>query len=213
MSRWKIGIAVAILSVLMFIAQGLLMSQEGFTTVRATKQDGWWQIHEEERVPRKAADAMIVADGEIFLFYEDLGLVNAYSTGGAFLRGYQIETISNGVAGIGYHDGVLYIDGRSGIYGFRGEELVVSEVCHGDDAYQKISGIVREPDPVDDGGYTYYYNAEAGRINRNQPGEALETVVQLPVRDSNVEFLIYANLALWMGFGLWCGIKNGKIAV
>lgn len=81
MSRWKIGIAVAILSVLMFIAQGLLMSQEGFTTVRATKQDGWWQIHEEERVPRKAADAMIVADGEIFLFYEDLGLVNAYSTG------------------------------------------------------------------------------------------------------------------------------------
>lgn len=208
MSRWKIGIAVAILSLAMFIVQGMLMTKEGFSDVRATKADGWWWVCEEERVPRDEADAMIAADGQLFLYYEDQALVNAYSTDGIFLRGYQIETISNGIGGIGYRDGVLYIDGKSGIYGFRGEELVVSEVIYKDDAFQEINRIVDAPDPVTDGGYTYYYNAKAGRIDRNKPGEVLETVVQLPVKDSNVEFLVYANLLLWFGFAVWWRIAD-----
>lgn len=212
MSRWKIGVATAILSVLMFIAQGMLMSEEGFTTVHATKQDGWWQIFEEERVPREVASAMIVADGQIFLFYENVGLVNAYSTGGEFLRGYQIETISNGRGGIGYRDGVLYIDGKSGFYGFRGEELVIDEVRYRDDGAQELKGIVDAPDPVTDGGYTYYYNAVAGEINRNKPGEALETVVRLPVKNPDVDILIYANLALLFGFVTMYRIRDGKVS-
>lgn len=212
MSKWKIGIAVAILSVLMFITQGMLMSKEGFATVRATKQDGWWMIWTDERVPRDEADAMIVADGQIFLFYEDVGLVNAYSTEGKFLRGYQIETVGNGVGGIGYHDGVLYINGKSGVYGFRGGELVVSEVMYRDEAFEEIKRILDAPDPVKDGGYTYYYNAAAGEINRSKPGEALETVVRLPVKDSNVDVLIYANLALLFGFATMYRGDDGKVS-
>lgn len=211
MSKWKVGIAVAILSVLIFIAQGMLMSKEGFTTVRATKEDGWWAVCEDERVPRDEADAMIVADGQIFLYYEEEGLVNVYATDGNFLRGYQIETIHNGVGGIGYQSGILYIDGKSGIYGFRGKELVCSEILHKDTGYQRFMEIIREPDAVTDDGYTYYYNAKVGQINRNKPGEALETVVQLPVKDSNVEFLIYANILLWFGFCTWCRIVDGEI--
>lgn len=212
MSRWKIGIAVAILSVLMFIAQGMLMSKEGFTTVRATKQDGWWMIWADERVPRDEANGMIVADGQIFLYYEDAGLVNAYSTEGTFLRGYQIETISNGRGGIGYSDSVLYIDGKSGFYGFRGDELVIAEVRYRDDGSQELKGIVDAPDPVTDGGYTYYYNAKVGQINRNKPGEALETVVQLPVKNPMVDYLIYANLALWFGFTTMYRTKDGAVS-
>ena len=206
MKKWKIGIAVGILSFLMCMAQDMLMAREGFADVRATKADGWWWVCEEERVPRDEADALIAADGQLFLYYEDQALVNVYSTGGQFLRGYQIETISNGVGGVGYRDGVLYIDGKSGIYGFRGEELVVSEVLWRED--KELHRFVDEPDPVTDGGYTYYYNATAGRIDRNRPGEPLETVVQLPVKDPIVESLLYGNLLLWAGFAAWWRITE-----
>lgn len=211
MSRWKIGIVVAILSLAMFMVQDMLMSKEGFSDVRATKADGWWWVCREERVPRDEADAMIVADGQIFLYYEKTALVNAYSTDGSFLQGYQIETIGNGRGGIGYRDGVLYINGKSGVYGFRGEELVVSEVMYRDEAFEQIDRILDAPDPVTDGGYTYYYNAKAGQVTRNRPGEALETVVELPVKDPMVDNLIYANLALWFGFVTMYRIQDGKV--
>lgn len=198
MSKWKIGIAVCILSFAMFIVQDLLMAKEGFADVRATMADGWWWVCEEERVPRNEAAALIAADGQLFLYYEDQALVNVYSTEGQFLRGYQIETVGKGFGGIGYRDGVLYINGKSGIYGFRGEELVASEVLWRED--EELYRIVDEPDPVTDGGYTYHYNAKAGQINRNRPGEPLETVVRLPAKDPKVEFLIYANFSLWVGF-------------
>lgn len=211
MSRWKIGVAVVILSLAMFTAQGILMSKEGFSDVRATKADGWWWVCQEERVPRDDADAMIVADGQIFLYYENAALVNTYSTDGTFLRGYQIETISNGRGGIGYRDGVLYIDGKSGVYGFRDGEPVVSEVMYRDEAFEEIKRILNAPDPVTDGGYTYYYNAKAGQITRNRPGEPLETVVWLPVKDPMVDCLIYANLALWFGFVTMYRGDDGKV--
>ena len=69
------------------------------------------------------------------------------------------------------------------------------------------------PNPVTDRGYTYYYNAEAGQIARAMPGQALEVVVQLPVKNPDVDFLIFANLFLWFGFASWFRYADEEIPV
>ena len=213
MKRWMAAAAVVILSLGLFALQGILMSREGFAKLQEIKEDGWWVIGEEERVPRQDVTAFLVADGELYLFYEQYGLVNAYTVDGGFLRSYQVEVLSNGVGGIGWQDGVLYIDGRGGIYGFRGTELVVADVGGSCADYKRINGIVQEPDNTAEGGYTYHYNPESGQIRRAMPGQALETVVQLPVRDSNVEALGWANMCLWVVFAFWFERRTGLFRI
>lgn len=205
MKKWMVSVIVVALSIGIFGCQAWLMSREGFDTVRAMKEDGGWLLFHTERIPRKEADDLIAADGVLYLHYEDLGYVNAYRTDGTFLRGYQVAIGEKGRGGIGYSNSILYIKGRvSGIYQFRDGELIGFEEqsIHNPD-YFACNDIVQTCKPVTDGGYTYYYNAKAGQINRAKPGQALETVVQLPVKDSNVEALIFANLALWVVFASW----------
>ena len=205
MKKWMVSVIVVALAIGIFGCQAWLMSREGFASIRSVNLDYWWLIYEEERVPRDEADQLIAADGVLYLYYEQYGYVNAYRTDGTFLRGYQVASKDNDRGGIGYADGVLYINGRvSGIYQFRDGELVGFEEqsIHNPD-YFACNDIVQTCKPVTDGGYTYYYNAKAGQITRAKPGQALETVVQLPVKDSNVEALIFANLALWVVFASW----------
>ena len=213
MKKWMVTVIVVALSIGMFACQGWLMSKEGFDPVRSANGDYWWCVFEEERVPRREADELIAADGVLYLHYEQYGYVNAYRTDGTFLQGYQVATGRNGVGGIGYADGVLYIDGRcSGIYLFREGELVdFEEQSTKNPNYRAIENLMATSKPVRDGGYTYYYNAAAGQITRSRPGQALETVVQLPVKDSNVETLIFANLALWVLFPCWLRIEDGEV--
>lgn len=209
MKKWMVSVLVVALSVGMFACQLWLMSREGFASVRTLDADYWWIVTDEEQVPRDEADQLIAADGVLYLYYEQYGYVNAYRTDGTFLRGYQVASKGNGRGGIGYADGVLYINGRvSGIYAFEGEELLEFEEqsIHNPD-YDGYEEIVKTSRPVTDGGYTYYYNAESGQITRAKPGQPLETVVRLPVKDGNVEVLIFANLALWALFSHW--FKDG----
>lgn len=213
MKKWIAGLVAAVVSIGLFVWQDALMSREGFTSITAMKEDGWWCIYERERVPRKDATELIAADGMLYLFYEDVGYVNVYSDEGVFQWGCQVEAISNGVGGIGYRDGILFIDGKSGIYALRGRELVMKEVRASQEGYAQLRRIVREPSPVTDRGYTYYYNAEAGQITRAMPGQALEVVVQLPVKNPNVDFLIFANLFLWFGFASWFRYADEEIPV
>lgn len=203
MKKWMIWVLVLTLSAGMFACQAWLMSREGFETVRSIKEEGFWNVLSTKRVPRRDADELLAADGKLFLFYESLGYVNVYDTDGTFLYAYQVETISNGVGGIGYQNGVFYVDGKSGIYGFSEKELVFQSDQYKDAEYQRVRNIITQPNPVNDGGYTYYYNAASGQITRAMPGQALETVVQLPVKDGNVDALIYANLVLWAIFAFW----------
>ena len=203
MKKWMVSILVVALSIGMFVCQGWLMSREGFETVRSTKEEGFWNVVTTERVPRQDADELLAADGKLFLFYESLGYVNVYDTDGAFLYAYQVETIGNGVGGIGYQNGVFYVDGKSGIYGFSEKKLIFQSDRRKDAEYQRVWNIINQPNPVDVDGYTYYYNAEAGQITRAMPGQPLETVVRLPVKDGNVDALAFANIALWAMFALW----------
>ena len=209
MKKWMVSVLVVVLSIGMFGCQAWLMSREGFASIGSAEVDYWWLIYEEERVPRDEADQLIAADGVLYLYYEQYGYVNAYSTDGTFLRGYQVADRDNGRGGIGYADGVLYIAGRvSGIYQFRGGEMVGFEEqnIHNPE-YFAFDDIVSTSCPTTDGGYTYYYNAASGQITRAMPGQALETVVQLPVKDDNVDTLACANLALWAVFAHW--FKDG----
>ena len=205
MKKWMVSVIVVALSIGIFGCQAWLMSREGFDTVRAMKEDSGWLLFHTERIPRKEADDLIAADGVLYLHYEDLGYVNAYRTDGTFLRGYQVATGEKGRGGIGYADGILYVKGiTTGIYLFRGEELVrFEDHSRNNPNWDSVNRIMDTSKPITDGGYTYYYNAKAGQINRAKPGQALETVVQLPVKDSNVEALIFANLALWVVFASW----------
>lgn len=199
MKKWIFWVLVLVLSVGMLGCQARLMSREGFASIRAKNEDFWWAVSEEERVPRRDADQLLAADGVVYLYYEEYGYVNAYRDDGTFLRGYQVASGQNGIGGIGYADGILYINGRvSGVYAFEGENLLqFEEQSIHNPEHDVYMDIVRNFKPVTDGGYTYYYNAEAGQINRAMPGQALETVVQLPVKDFMVDALLFANLALW----------------
>ena len=204
MKKWMVSILVVALSIGMFICQGWLMSREGFTSIRTLDADYWWIVTDEEQVPRDEADQLIAADGMIFLHYEYYGYVNAYRSDGTFVRGYQVAT-GKGRGEIAYADGILYIDGQSsGIYQFRGEEMVgFEEQSRKNPDYRMLENRMSESQPVVDNGYTYYYNAEAGQITRAMPGQPLETVVRLPVKDGNVDALAFANIALWAMFALW----------
>lgn len=213
MKKWMVTVLVAALSAGMFCFQGWLMSKEGFDTVRPVDEDYAWCVFDQEHVPRREADGLVAADGVVYLHYEKYGYVNAYRTDGTFLRGYQVAAGRNGVGGIGYADGILYIDGQcSGIYLFREGELVgFEEQSTKNPFYKEAEARMASSRPVTDGGYTYYYDAAAGQIGRFKPGQALETVVQLPVKDPNVETLIYANLVLWILFICWLRAENGEI--
>ena len=97
MKKWIAGLVAAVVSIGLFVWQDALMSREGFTSITAMKEDGWWCIYERERVPRKDATELIAAGGMLYLFYEDVGYVNVYSDEGVFQWGCQVEAISNGV--------------------------------------------------------------------------------------------------------------------
>lgn len=213
MKKWVATALVAALSLGMFVCQAWLMSREGFASVRAVDEDYWWFVYDEEKVPRCEADQMIAADGMLFLHYERYGYVNVYSTDGTFLRGYQVASGRNGRGGIGYADGILYIDGRcSGIYLFRGEELLrFEEQSIHNPSYREIELYMDAACPMTDGGYDYYYHSVSGQINRAKPGQELETVLQLPVENPNVETLAYANLILWACFSVWSQIEKGEV--
>lgn len=207
MKKWMVSVLVVALSIGMFAYQVRLMSGEEFVSIRARNEDYWWTVSEEEQVPRKNADQLLVADGVVYLYYEELGYVNAYLDDGTFLRGYQVACGQNGRGGIGYADGILYIKGQcSGIYLFQNAELVgFEEQSTKNPDYFACKDVVSTCCPTADGGYIYYYNAEAAQISRAIPGQALETVVRLPQKDSNVDFLTFANLVLWTAFV--CGMR------
>ena len=204
---------VLVLAIGMFILQAWLKSREGFDTVMAMDQDYGWIIYHRERVPRMEADQLIAADGMLFLYYEEYGYVNAYSTDGSFLRGYQVACGSKGVGGIGYADGILYIDGQcSGIYLFRGEELVrFEEQSTQNPNYRQTEILMDASQPRSYDGYDYYYNSVSGQITRARPGQALETVVQLPVKEPAVDMLVLAAGLLLILFPAWLRVEDGEV--
>lgn len=190
----KIAIGI---TVLLLIVAAWLMEGDGFSAVAKPGKGLVYQIFAEERIPRENADELLAADGLLYLYYEDFGLVNVYSTEGDYQWSYQVAPVRNGVGGIGYADGVFYLRSRSnGVFGFKGTGLASGDIPDED-------AIVDEPNPVTDGGYTYHYNAEANQINRAKPGEALETVVQLPQMNPIVMPLFAVIGAVWVALAIW----------
>lgn len=215
MKRWLAWTLVLTILIGMFVFREWIISREGFDPIRAMDQDYGWLIFHRERVPRMEADQLIAADGMLFLHYEKYGYVNVYSADGTFLRGYQVACGGNGRGGIGYADGILYINGQcSGIYLFRGEELVgFEEQNRNNPAHRQTEILMASACPTSDGGYDYYYNSVSGQISRAKPGQALETVVQLPVKDSVAEYLAMGMLMLMTAFVVWLRIEDGEVPV
>ena len=206
MKKWKVFLIVAALSASMFVCQAWLMSKEGFDSFHKIQtEDPFWIVLEKARIPREDADELLAADGMLFLFYEDHGVVNVYSTEGEFLRCYQVGMSQKGVGEIAYANGNLYVRSvGNDIYQFRGTELVhLDEPGKENPDWSTANRIVLKAKPKTDGGYTYAYDAVAGQITRAKPGQAPETVVQLPVKDPKVDTLIYANMVLWAFFAYW----------
>ncbi|MBE6950882.1 MAG: PQQ-like beta-propeller repeat protein [Ruminococcaceae bacterium] len=189
-------IAIGITAILLIVI-AWLMEEDGFSSVAKPGRGLVYQIFAEEKIPREKADELLAADGSVYLYYEDFGLVNVYTTEGAYQWSYQVAPGKNGVGGIGYADGIFYLRSRSnGVFAFKGTELASADVPNEDE-------IVDEPNPVTDSGYTYYYNAEANQINRAKPGEALETVVQLPQMNPVVLPLFAVIGAVWVAVAVW----------
>lgn len=213
MNKHRIFAAVAA-CVIVLTFFGLVWSRSGEVFDRVPVLDGdlEYAVHMEELVPREEATALLVADGMIFLYYEDSGLVNAYTTEGEFQYGVQIADGNNGRGSIGYSGGRLYVKARvKGIFVFEGTELVQVEVLsQNPEEYGRLERIADAEDPVSDGTYTYYYIGETNQITRSGSGNPVETVVQLPRKDPNVELLALAVLILTAcSTGWYSRMKHG----
>ena len=81
---------------------------------------------EEERIPQNKYSFQTVSDGTIVcLYYDSLGLVNVYSSGGGFLYGIEVGHLRNGKGAIALENGLLYVKARGNvIYVFDGMKLI-----------------------------------------------------------------------------------------
>ena len=202
-----IYIAVLVITVL---TGATLLLLEDFDLVRQINGDGYYLLHTQELNPRETPDIFIVDDGKIFVFHIEAELVNVYSVAGDYLYGIQFPHGQNGRSDMICRDGLLYVDARgSGIYVFRGQELVRFEEQHyQNEEHDELELIFTGEENREYDGYCYYYVEADNKIMR-RGGARPETVVQFPERKLDAQGFMYA-LALWMVVGRFFWDKHGK---
>lgn len=105
----------------------MLISAEGFSRVEPFHQPGKFIVHHTEYVPRNRIRSVIAQDQNIYIYYDDVGLVNVYAADGTFLYGLQVSTINNGRGSMAFGDGILYVESKGHtLYVFREESLLES---------------------------------------------------------------------------------------
>ena len=125
---WKGSIATAVLLILGAAFLFLLgsLKKSGRLQTSTLKNDSEYCVIYEEHRPscRIGAEDWFVADGRIYVLFEERSYLNVYDVQGTFL--YSIETyhMNNGAERIAYKDGLLIIHTRSGgVYLFDGPKM------------------------------------------------------------------------------------------
>lgn len=171
--------AVAVLSLGFCV---VLLLSSGCNVVHQLKVNTNVVVHDTLKVPREEVTAMLVADDKVFLFYDATGLINVYTTEGAFCYGLQVKSSNNGKGDIAYRDGKLYINSRENvIYAFSEQELI-DMIAFVDDnkAYKMMEPVFDAEKSVTDEEYTYYLLRSVDKVARGKAGESMETIIELP---------------------------------
>lgn len=115
MKRKGLLILCGILIVILLLSEALILHHEGFDHVKTYKTVGKVIVWQEEHIPRSEIREVLVRDGKIYILYDTCGLVNVYSSAGAFQYGLQVSTSSNGKGDIAFAGDQLLIKARDNV--------------------------------------------------------------------------------------------------
>lgn len=102
----------------------IILQNEGFSTIKTFKTTGRVDVLWEELISRRDISEILVHGDDLYIFYDDSGLVNVYSVDGIFQYGLQMCTSSNGRGDMTFSNGKLLVQTKCcAIYVFEGSEL------------------------------------------------------------------------------------------
>lgn len=208
-------ILLALLTVICLITYIVLLQREGFAAVTRYKDLGKYRIYSEEKVPRAGSPSFTVSEDQIYIFYENVGLINVYTAQGDFCYGIHVGCLSNGKGDFTVDRGTLYLKCRGNIaYTFTGTTLL-SFCTYADDpaAFEAIEKLTRREKIHQIGDRQYRLNPSGQLVKADEMGkEAI--VVKLPSQNSWTSvFLILSGLfaGLFLHFVRKTGGQKGVI--
>lgn len=125
-----IRIALVVAGLGMMLAALILRENLGFSGVPTPLGRSSLRVVSEELFPRSQLKEFFVADGKLYLYYENAGLVNVYTPEGEYLYGFCYRQDNAGAAFAVYDEGKLYILSRTGaLFCTEGKEIIYGAIA------------------------------------------------------------------------------------
>ncbi|MDD6883630.1 MAG: hypothetical protein PUD50_07980 [Eubacteriales bacterium] len=192
--------AFEVLMIASLLIVGILLNSEDFSRVDKLdgKDDrGAFLILDEEVVPREDVETFLVSDGFLFLFYDDVGIVNVYTVDGAFQYGIQIFTSTSGCGAMNYSDGLLYIESRLNVrYVFEKKickQCIICEYRVNEEEYKRLDPFFEDVPDREWDGASYSLSSDQSEILRIRQDGTETVVLALPKKNPYVYTFLAAS--------------------
>ena len=182
-------IVMAVLILLACVRLGFLVKNEGFSVITPLKREENYRLLREEKVPREKLSLITVNEDQIILFYDYEGIINVYSLDGAFLYGFQIESLKKGTGDLVLHDDQLYVKACGGkMYIIDGDVVLSFFRSTGDAVAYKEAEMHLEGIPHNDVGDVSFHIV-GNKIMKSVDGGPYQAVITLPMENPDIKSL------------------------
>ena len=192
-------IIVFILGICAIVLVFFVYSQ-GFVRIDKLNTRGDYKVIQEEQIPYESVSTFFVAEGYLFLFYDNSGLVNVYSTDGVFQYGIQVFTSTSGRGKITFSNGSLFIHSRLHIiYEFVGtncvncidwtNKITRTEFARAEKVFETVNSTVWDC-------YQYTMAPNRSGISRQKENGPSELIIEFPQINSGA----YVIALIFIGF-------------